>query len=1304
MGRIVDNTFKDWKDNDLVRSADYKREREIIRAAVNDNFDRLMQKYDKSEVDNLLNVIKGNGWTIETIKGNHDLIKDILETHYPADVVDVKLTDLTEQMNETDTLLQEQINDNKTDIDTLQVNSATKNELNSQVQQLQGQINSNDSDIHDHEMRLFAAEDDLRDRYTKQETNFKVDNVQTQINNLNNLYSTDAERIQAISDVIEQFEIADGDLEQLINNKADKSNTYTKAEVDFSLSNKINSSDVHTRESVNNLLSYKTDKTGNHDGTWKGLLPSDIGAGEMNASRITYLEEQAGNQERNTQTLQHGPNVLEGEVNAPATFQLEGKTLTSLGNSDLEDAKYYILADKRTKVKTFKEDTWKQGVAKFQRQQSLTSTADFTGKVSGSFTENPHLAYSLNSPTLVSPTLTPVYENTNNIYSNINKLDGTVFEGATSTQNGIRQQFYSFNIIEQIERKHGMIPAVDKVQWVKENVNKLTCNWWGYGSGASGNMVTLSYWIQSTSSWSTIISHTNSLITKLSVVDDNGLSANLDSSGFTHFLAYAPASDGVAPSVIHTDYISLDVELKTTAQLIKRPIFSRIATFEGKVSGSTVENPHVAKYEWSPPSNTLVVPSGFSIEFTEGSTARYSRSNKLDDNVSYVSRTVDGFIAQQLFSINIVEEIERKLGKIPKSTLADKVQWCKDNLSLLDFNWYGQGTSPLGNKATLTNWNFNGGAWHSTGVSSISSTIKRLTRRFSDYLNIAATIGDDGWSHMLAYAEPSDGVTASMISTDYFECEIELKPGAELWHPSVPLYEVTQSEYDKALVDWTEGDVLARYPRVEGSQSIQNPYVMAEGDNLLPPFHEWNLHANATVKSPYELELNATGTWSTGLLVYLNARPNTQYTLSFDMTNHHLVYSVNAAGVETAIFTAVPGTKTFVTPSDTVKILVRLTNSTIGTFTFKNPMLTLGSTPKPFVPRNPSYLFAETKLGSIGDKKDLLYSQDDSYVKRKVIEEVVLDGSLGWTYGSTESNTKQVRLPSGLVGKNVSNFIDLVKFNGKELGAIISYNEFKSSPVDNFYVDLSDTLFMTLLNTDTGWSSHTPSTSDIKRYFNGWKYTDGTTWQSVTGNGETADATTSLSSKPTGYMPYKLSYVLAIPKMEQVKTEGAITVNGKTHVEVGSGVVVREKANPKYASLGGKDYYVINYVGGYTAGVNKLNQRVGEIMKIFKDNKPDNSWSKVNNPSISYGSQYANIFSADFDTEAEYTVTYLVLDKHLFTSNPNDVKATYSRNLRDAHDDLAKRYEDTATKVSVLDRTVYELLVWKLKHESEGGA
>lgn len=49
---------------------------------------------------------------------------------------------------------------------------------------------------------------------------------------LNDTFSTDAERVAAIVDVINQFQIADDDLEALIVGKADKTSVYTKAEID----------------------------------------------------------------------------------------------------------------------------------------------------------------------------------------------------------------------------------------------------------------------------------------------------------------------------------------------------------------------------------------------------------------------------------------------------------------------------------------------------------------------------------------------------------------------------------------------------------------------------------------------------------------------------------------------------------------------------------------------------------------------------------------------------------------------------------------------------------------------------------------------------------------------------------------------------------------------------------------------------------------------------------------------------------------------------------------------------------------
>ena len=56
--------------------------------------------------------------------------------------------------------------------------------------------------------------------------------VQNQINALDDIYSTDAERAAAIAATIAAFELADDDLEALVNGKANASDVYTKAEID----------------------------------------------------------------------------------------------------------------------------------------------------------------------------------------------------------------------------------------------------------------------------------------------------------------------------------------------------------------------------------------------------------------------------------------------------------------------------------------------------------------------------------------------------------------------------------------------------------------------------------------------------------------------------------------------------------------------------------------------------------------------------------------------------------------------------------------------------------------------------------------------------------------------------------------------------------------------------------------------------------------------------------------------------------------------------------------------------------------
>jgi hypothetical protein len=99
---------------------------------------------------------------------------------------------------------------------------------------------------------------------------------------------------------------------------------------------------------------------------------------------------------------------------------------------------------------------------------------------------------------------------------------------------------------------------------------------------------------------------------------------------------------------------------------------------------------------------------------------------------------------------------------------------------------------------------------------------------------------------------------------------------------------------------------------------------------------------------------------------------------------------------------------------------------------------------------------------------------------------------------------------------------------------------------------------------------------------------------------------------------------------------------------------------------------------------------------VYKNGQDDTGLWVMNVPHSgdnlkTYGGVQSNIAPADYDVTAEYTVTYIVLDKHLFTNSPADVKAFYAKNIRSAHDDPAGQVSDSVTVVSVIVQSVAEL-------------
>lgn len=202
------------------------------------------------------------------------------------------------------------------------------------------------------------------------------------------------------------------------------------------------------------------------------------------------------------------------------------------------------------------------------------------------------------------------------------------------------------------------------------------------------------------------------------------------------------------------------------------------------------------------------------------------------------------------------------------------------------------------------------------------------------------------------------------------------------------VYEVPEALYNRIGVDITESNIRDYLPHVDGRQHVQGVAVTKQGKNLLPPFTEWTLHANAKVIGPYELELNATGAWNTSKLE-LSLLKGQPYTLS--LTGHFIeVQSVNAQGAVTSLvpYTRQTSRETFTVPNDSAFIRINLTSNAAGKFTFSQPMLSLGNASTAFEPAEPQRLILPVTLASTPDglTRDRAYYRDGAWRLLKCVD------------------------------------------------------------------------------------------------------------------------------------------------------------------------------------------------------------------------------------------------------------------------------------------------------------------------------
>ncbi|APO44333.1 hypothetical protein BS614_10165 [Paenibacillus xylanexedens] len=543
---------------------------------------------------------------------------------------------------------------------------------------------------------------------------------------------------------------------------------------------------------------------------------------------------------------------------------------------------------------------------------------------------------------------------------------------------------------------------------------------------------------------------------------------------------------------------------------------------------------------------------------------------------------------------------------------------------------------------------------------------------------------------------------------------------------AVRLYEVSTTDY-AALASMSPEQVGAKYPYVDSIQPVRNPYAIRYGENLLPPFYEWNqIGTDAKIASPYHLSVNTANAGGSYTIVKVPCLPNTTYRVKADvLTGPPVVIAVESLDeTENTISTKYFMDGSFITEANARSVRISIYRVDAGALEVKNPTLTIGAESKPFKPREDAMLALQTNLYAdplTGTNADEVFEKDGQYFKLEKWKKLVLDGSLPWVFNANYSGYKRVAI--SFTDPNIVTSSDRsVKYDGK----ILEFGNTQAAGDRTHIYKPSNILYVSVFNADSGWGdAYTPTADEIKAYFMGWRMFLGNQGDvSKPYNGEAAGkawcpldsiyaagtaATTYVLTVPinpittltytryTLWTPYQLVYQLATPTVEPITSEGQLTlIEGNNQVEVGTGIVLREGVKPYANST--LDYAGINAPSSPNYPGTGLQTKVSKLLKIYKNGRADNEWNvQSGRSSTGGGEEYADIKLSQYDASATYTVTYLMLDTFPIASFFGSI----AENEKALLTDMNAVVRQNAAAVSVVEMAVNEAVRQLLQQQNK---
>ncbi|MFL1677480.1 hypothetical protein [Paenibacillus dendritiformis] len=554
--------------------------------------------------------------------------------------------------------------------------------------------------------------------------------------------------------------------------------------------------------------------------------------------------------------------------------------------------------------------------------------------------------------------------------------------------------------------------------------------------------------------------------------------------------------------------------------------------------------------------------------------------------------------------------------------------------------------------------------------------------------------------------------------------------GVSAYFVDVRLYEISQVEYD-AIAKMTPEQVAELYPYVDSMTNVKNPYAIVTGGNLLPPVYEWEQDRGIVIDGEYCVNAGPPipGASRFCKSPRIPVRPGQsvradclvtgrgQLSMQFWSADNRLISeSQLAQGTSDMKDVQIGGYR--VAPEGAMSFTVRVGRTVAITddiITFRDMVAGFGIEKLDFAPQQCSMLAFETELAAHpvdGSNPDTLFMGDDGlpYVLESW-KKVTLDGSLEWKDPGSVADFTIVGTSLGQAAG--FDAFECVKFDG----TLLTKNGDMTKGDNAYFIIASQhkEFRVSIFNTDSGWGpGYTPTREEIIAYFLGWKMYDGLahgdgtgtydrtdglykTWTPLdsfngtfyhgvySGSGtpkevpSTANATYYI--KHRHWQPYRLQYLKVKPTAESVRNYElgtAILCGGSNMVEVGSGIVIREKANPSVNI--GWGHAVINRIDGING---TLKYMARNFYGIYRNTNRDNNWLQLDSTQepYAYGLSTARMEVQYFDPTAIYHVTYTMLDPTLVAP----ISGTTASNLRGTVSDLVQDVGDVQRRLSVVE-------------------